>query len=148
MAEPTSIVQLLPLKHIKAEAGDIFHIMRNDSPSYKGFGEVYISTIKPGFIKGWKRHKEMTLNIVVPVGAIFFVLYDNRSSSFNNHQITEIRLSPENYCRLTIPPGIWMAFKCEGDKESMLINFADIVHNPSESDSLELTTKEIPYEWK
>ena len=148
MAEITSALQLTPIKHIKADAGDIFHIIQNDSPLYKGFGEVYISSIKPGFTKGWKRHKEMTLNIVVPVGEILFVLYDNRGNDSTQHKIQEIKLSPENYNRLTVPPGIWMAFKCQGDKESLLVNFADIKHDPSESDSLELTTKVIPYEWK
>lgn len=148
MALIPSKIQLTPAKHFEGVAGDIFHIMRSDSPIYEKFGEVYISTIKPGCIKGWKKHKRMTLNIVVPVGEILFVFYDDREKDTTNGMIQEFRLSAAPYQRLTVPPGIWMAFKCIGDKESFLVNFADILHDPSEADTLDLTTKEIPYEWK
>ena len=141
-------VYLTPLKHIQGSAGDIFHIMRNDGELFKRFGEVYISTIRPGHIKGWKRHKKMTLNIAVPSGRILFVLYDNRKNDTARNKIQEIILSPDEYNLLTVPPGIWMAFKCETNTESFLINFADIVHDPSESDTLDINNDTIPYEWK
>lgn len=136
-------VRVTPVRHIPGNAGDIFHIMKNDAAGFNGFGEVYISTIKPGFIKGWKRHTRMTLNIVVPVGMIRFVLYDE-----NVRKIQEVVLSPDHYSRLTVPPGIWMAFKGEADKESFLVNFADIMHDPAEADNLALDNTVIPYEWK
>ena len=136
-------VQLTSLKHIAGTAGDIFHIMRSDTPLFKGFGEVYVSTIKPGNIKGWKRHNKMTLNIAVPSGSIRFVLYEE-----SDKKIQEVILSPDNYNRLTVPPGLWMAFQCEGDEEAFLVNFADIPHNPTEADSLELDNSIIPYAWK
>ncbi|MEI9806542.1 MAG: WxcM-like domain-containing protein [Bacteroidota bacterium] len=143
MDELIAGVQLTPLKHIPGNAGDIFHVMKNDSAGYKGFGEVYISTVKNGFVKGWKRHTKMTLNIVVPVGRIRFVLYDEGTK-----KVQEIILSPENYNRLTVTPGIWMAFKGEANGESLLVNFADIQHDPAEADNLTLDNTAIPYEWK
>jgi len=85
----------------------------------------------------------MTLNIVVPAGKIHFILYDEYSGEFR-----EITLSPDNYRRLTVSPGIWIAFRGDGDRESMLINFADIPHDPAETDNLELVNSLIPYEWK
>lgn len=136
-------VQLTPVKHIAGEAGTIFHIMKNNSAGFKAFGEVYISTIKPGIIKGWKKHTLMTLNIVVPIGQIRFVLYDDTEK-----KIQEIVLSPENYNRLTVPPGIWMAFKGEAKQESFLVNFADIQHDPAEAENLAIDNQIIPYEWK
>ena len=38
--------------------------------------EAYFSIIKPGYIKAWKLHKKMTMNIVVPIGSVQFVFYD------------------------------------------------------------------------
>ena len=136
-------IQVTRLKHIPGNAGDIFHIIKKDSPGFKGFGEVYISTIKQGFVKGWKQHTKMTLNIVVPIGRIRFVLFDEK-----NKEMQEVTLSPENYNRLTVPPGIWMAFKGESEQESFLINFADIPHDPAEANNMDLENTLIPYEWK
>lgn len=143
MDELIAGVQLTPLKHIPGNAGDIFHIMKKDSPGYEGFGEVYISTVKPGFVKGWKRHTRMTLNIVVPFGRIRFVLYDDSSKKKK-----EIILSPDNYNRLTVPPGLWMAFRGEANIESFLVNFANIPHDPAEAENLAIDNNIIPYEWK
>ncbi|MBC7947571.1 MAG: WxcM-like domain-containing protein [Chitinophagaceae bacterium] len=135
-------IEMTPLKHIRGDAGDIFHIMRSDAAGFKGFGEVYISTVKPGNRKGWKRHTKMTLNLVVPFGKIRFVLYEQQTGIFQ-----EVVLSPEDYHRLTVPPGIWMAFQNEGTEESFLINFASIPHDPTEAETLQLDNTVIPYAW-
>lgn len=54
------------LKKIDVAGGDVYHLIRADSVGYKSFGEVYISFVKPGINKGWKLHKRMTLNLIVP----------------------------------------------------------------------------------
>ena len=130
-------------KHITTPSGDIFHIMRKDVESYNGFGEVYISSVKQEAIKGWKKHTKMRLNIVVPSGSIRFVLYNPETK-----EKAEILLSPENYKRLTVEPGIWMAFRGESAGISMLVNFADIPHDPSEAESLGLDQPPVDHEWQ
>ena len=72
--------------------------------------------------------KEMILNIVVPIGAIHFVLFDGRVASKTYRNYQEVILSKDNYCRLTIPNMIWVGFKGVGDDESLLLNIASIVH--------------------
>ena len=52
-------------------------------------------------------------------------------------------LSRENYQRLTIKPGLWVAFSGI-DNINMLINVASIEHNPSESENKPLC--DIEYE--
>ena len=65
----------------------------------------------------------MTLNLVVPVGAVKFVIYDDREGSPTRGQFEEITLSPEScYQRLTVAPGLWMAFYGEGEGISMLMD--------------------------
>lgn len=137
-----SQVVISPMKHFQGADGDIFHIMRKDFPGFIDFGEVYISTVKVGRIKGWKKHEKMTLNIVVPIGQMKFVLFDEVNNLFS-----EVYLSKDKYQRMTVPPGIWMGFQCMGEQESMLINFADIPHDPTEAAVLPLDNQLIRYQW-
>ena len=72
-------VILTPLKKIYNSKGDIFHAMKKSDKGFAGFGEAYFSTVKTGEIKGWKKHKEMMLNLIVIKGEIEFVIYDNHN---------------------------------------------------------------------
>ena len=89
-------VTLTPLKKITHPKGDVFHAMKASDESFHGFGEAYFSCIKLGQIKGWKRHHNMMLNIIVPVGEIQFVMFDDRNS--NEERFQEVVLSINNYC--------------------------------------------------
>ena len=75
-------VILTPLKKIYHPKGDIYHAMKKSDEGYNGFGEVYFSTIHKNDIKGWKKHLKMTLNIVVPIGEIKFVVYNLDTKEF------------------------------------------------------------------
>ena len=132
-------VILTPLKQIHNPKGDIFHAMKKSDDGFDGFGEAYFSTIHKGYIKGWKKHTKMTLNLVVPVGKIEFVIYDENTKEFFN-----VELSQNNYQRLTVKPNLWMAFRGV-EENSMLLNLASIEHEPSEAINVELS--EIKYEW-
>lgn len=133
-------VILTPLKQIYHPKGDIFHAMKKSDIGFDGFGEAYFSTINQNDIKGWKKHTKMTLNIVVPVGNIEFVVYDENSKEFFS-----TKLSHNNYQRLTVKSGLWMAFKGL-DKYNMLLNLASIEHDPNEA--INIGIEEIKYEWK
>ena len=137
-------VIITPLKVIKVDEGSVFHGIKSSDKGYVSFGEAYFSCIKSGEIKGWKRHQKMTLNIIVPVGEIQFALFDDRNNSENKFQ--DVVLSLNNYCRLTVPPMVWMAFKGLSDSESLLLNIASIAHNPNESESKKLN--EIEFIWR
>ena len=132
-------VILTPLKQIYHPKGDIFHAMKKSDIGFDGFGEAYFSTINQNDIKGWKKHTKMTLNIIVPVGNIEFVVYDENSKEFFS-----TKLSHNNYQRLTIKAGLWMAFKGL-DKYNMLLNLASIEHDPNEA--INIGIEEIKYEW-
>ena len=125
-------VELTPLKKIANPLGDVFHGMKSSDKGFNGFHEAYFSTIKHGVIKPWKKHLQMTLNLIVPVGEIRFVLLDNRENSSTKDQFMDVSLSIENYYRLTVPPEIWVGFKGEGNSTNLLLNVANLSHNPSE----------------
>ena len=136
-------VVLTSLDVIDLVGGNVFHIMKKSSPGYQSFGEAYFSQINQGVIKAWKRHKIMTLNIVVPVGSIKFVLFDDRDES--NAIFQELIISRDNYIRLTVPPNIWVGFQGLANKESMLLNISNIEHDYKEA--VRLDVDEINYDW-
>lgn len=139
-------VELHPLKHIIVPKGDIFHALKSTDEGYTGFGEAYFSQIESGVVKGWKRHNRMTLNIIVPVGKIKFVVYDDREDSETKGMFQEIILSPEdNYQRLTLAPGLWMAFQGMSENISMLMDIIPEPHDPSEADRKDI--EEIEYKF-
>lgn len=138
-------VVLTPLKLIEGHAGNVMHALKQYESSFAGFGEAYFSTVQYNAVKGWKKHKRMVLNIVVPVGAIHFVLYDGRSESNTFRQVQEVILGPQQYQRLTVPPGVWMAFKGMSPGLNVLLNIASIPHTPDEAENLPLENDRIPY---
>lgn len=121
------------------------HALKQHESSFQGFGEAYFSTVEKQAVKGWKKHMRMVLNLIVPSGAIRFVLYDDRPASKSFQTIQELILSKENYQRLTVPPGIWMAFQGISDGLNMLLNIASIPHDPTEADSLPVQNELIPF---
>ena len=138
-------VQLTSLKIINTPGGDVLHGMKNDDPGFAGFGEAYFSIVNPGTVKGWKRHKLMTLNLVVCFGKVRFVIYDDRRDQEDN-LFQEVILSSDNYSRLTVPPMMWMGFQGVGTESNMLLNMVDIEHSAEEIDRLELN--DINFNWE
>ena len=138
-------VILTPLKQIVNSKGDLYHAMKQSDIGYESFGEAYFSTVNKDDIKGWKKHTKMVLNLIVPIGAVQFVIYDDRVNSSTYNQFFSVELSQKNYQRLTIPAGVWMAFKGISESLNMLLNIASIEHDPTESISKQLT--DINYTW-
>ena len=137
-------VSLTPLKIISTPGGDVLHAIKNKDYGFIDFGEAYFSEVEFKKIKAWKRHTMMTLNIIVPIGKINFVLFDDRLIH-NEIQFQEIIMSRDNYMRLTIPPMIWVGFQGLSKEKSLLLNIADISHNPDEVDNEKLN--KFKYNW-
>lgn len=138
-------VVITPLKIIEVEGGNVLHAMKKNDPGYEGFGEAYFSIVKAGAIKAWKRHSNMTLNLVACQGVVKFVIFDDRKKLNSPLIYKEVILSRENFCRLTIPPMVWFGFQGI-DEVNMIINIANIEHNVDEVDRKRLS--EIKYIWK
>ena len=137
-------ITLTPLKIIDVPDGNVMHALRKNDLEFSGFGEAYFSEIQPNRVKAWKRHRRMTLNLIVPNGEIRFILFDDRPNS--ESQFQEVKLSKKNYYRLTVPPMIWVGFQGLSMEESILLNIADIMHDPSEVDNK--SVEEINFNWE
>ena len=133
-------ILVTPLRRFQVEGGDVLHAMKNSDSGYVNFGEAYFSLIKVGAIKAWKRHLRMTLNIVVPFGEVIYAFLDEQGT------IREELVSENRYVRLTVPPGIWFGFKGLYAPYSIMMNVADIPHDPTEIERK--TMHQIKYDWK
>lgn len=136
------------LRVIPDERGKVMHMLRANAPHFTKFGEVYFSVINPGVVKGWKQHKKMTQNFAVPVGQMELVLFDARPDSKTKGKIVELSIGESNYCLVTIPPGIIYSFKGASSVPVLLVNCADLPHDPEESLVFDLKSTDIPYNWK
>lgn len=128
------------LKKIPVDGGDVCHVLKKDAIGFIGFGEAYISQVFHRSIKGWKLHKKMTMNLVVPEGAVKFVFFDGEGNSR-----VEV-IGEQNYQRLTVPPGIWFGFQGLSEKRSLVLNIADLEHDPNEV--IRKKISEIDYDWE
>jgi dTDP-4-dehydrorhamnose 3,5-epimerase len=126
-------VLINPLKRIYHPKGDLFHAMKKSDPGFFGFGEAYFTTIHQGETKGWKRHNRMYMNLIIPVGMVRFYIHDDRNSSTISYD-----MGGDNYARLSVSPGLWMAFHGLSSGLNLILNISSIEHDPEEADNCPL----------
>ena len=91
-------------------------------------------------------HKLMTLNLIVPNGNINIVTMDCRKTSSKEPKVMSFQLGECNYMRLTIPPNIYVAFQGISKETNLLLNIADMEHDPNEAENLPLDS--FSYDWE
>ena len=133
-------IQKKKLNIIQNSNGPIMHGLKKSDPSFEGFGEVYFSTVRYQSIKAWKRHLRMTLNLIVPIGTVKFVFYDEEKNIFEEHIIGR-----NDYFRITVLPKIWFGFKGLDKYENIVMNFANLEHDPKEHEIKD--TNYLNYSW-
>jgi dTDP-4-dehydrorhamnose 3,5-epimerase len=138
---------LVPLRQIGDERGKVMHMLRSDAPFYKGFGEIYFSTVNPGFVKAWHLQLATIRHYAVLAGTARVVLYDDRDGSATSAAVNEFVLGEDNYHLLVIPSGVWSGFAAIGDQRALIADCTTRPHDPADvrrRDSLDPT---IPYRW-
>ena len=140
-------IEIIPLRRIPDERGTIYHMLKCSDPHFRQFGEIYFSTVYPGVVKGWHKHREMTLNYTCIFGRIKLVLYDERENSSTKGTSLEIFLGPDNYALVIIPPDVWNGFKGLSDPYAIVANCCTHPHDPSRSVRLDPFQNHIPYDW-
>lgn len=140
-------MQVVPLRRIPDERGTVMHMLRSTDKHFLQFGEIYFSTVYRGAIKGWHRHRDVTLNYACVFGRVKLVLFDDRESSPSRGQVEEIFLGPDNYSLVVIPPGLWNGFKGMSDPFAIVANCATLPHDPARAERHDPFVSHIPYDW-
>lgn len=136
------------MKQIVDDRGSVLHFFRCDDIEYTNFGECYFSEAFPGSVKAWKRHRQQTQNLIVPVGRLRLVIFDDRIDSVTRGKIEVLELGrPERYQRIGIPPGLWYGFTALGTSPALVVNLVDYPHDPLECERLPEDDRHIPYRW-
>ena len=137
-------INITALQTIPTQGGMVRHVIKKTEKDFLEFGEAYLSYIEKGQIRGWKRHKKMTMNIVVPSGAVKFVFIVTNGQG--ESEMETLVVGEENYARLSIPPSTWFAFQGVGADKNIILNISNIEHDPEESEGVSLDT--FPFSWE
>ena len=143
-------VKVKKLKLIPDDRGRLMEILRHDEPLFQKFGQVYMTTAKPGVTKAWHYHKNQDDHFTCISGRMRLGLYDARKGSPTFGEVNEFIVSLEDPMLVVIPRGVYHGFKCVSDVEAVVINVPTEAYNPKEPDEYRVDAFEndIPYDWK
>jgi dTDP-4-dehydrorhamnose 3,5-epimerase len=127
-----NLIKVYQLSRIPLDGGDILKIYKKSDNDFL-FKEIYFTNIDYNFVKGWKMHKLMTMNLIVPVGEVEFYFVSSDFKSKKN-----IVIGKSNYSRLQVPPNIWFSFKGLDSNTNLVCNLASIEHEPNEVSRIKL----------
>jgi len=143
-------VNIKKLKKLSDERGFLMEILRCDDPLFNKFGQVYMTTAKPGYVKAWHYHKKQTDNFVCVKGKIRVGLYDGREHSKTKGEVQEVILSLDDPILLQIPPQVFHGFESNWDEESIIINIPTELYSYKTPDEYRIDpfNNDIPFKWK
>ncbi len=137
------------LKVIPDERGFLMEMLRCDDPFFQKFGQVYLSVVNPGVVKGWHYHTIQTDHFVIVKGMAKVVLYDRRPDSPTHGDVAEFFLGEQNPTLVTIPPLVLHGMKGISAEPAYLINIPTEPYNYDEPDEFRVAPRsdEVPYDW-
>ena len=136
------LISVIDMKNIHLNDGNVMHFLKKNDKSFRGFGEVYFSWILKNKIKGWKKQKKNTMNLIVPVGKVKFVFFKDEIL----RGFFSIIIGENNYKRITVPPNLWYGFKNLDKKKSLIVNLVDNEHNPTDIENKALNS--LNFDWQ
>ena len=142
-------VQTKKLKWLCDDRGRLMEMIRCNDDIFRGFGQVYATTVKPGVVKAWHYHKKQEDSFVPLIGQLRIGLYDARDNSATKGQVEEYLLDSANPCVLQIPRGIFHGFECVGDIEAMVLNVPNMPYDHEHPDEYRVDPfkNDIPFKW-
>jgi dTDP-4-dehydrorhamnose 3,5-epimerase len=139
------------IRTIPDERGRVIEMLRSDDPLFQKFGQVYVTTVYPGVVKGWHYHKVQTDFVCCVSGMIKLVVCQPKESipGMNATQVAQYFIGEHNPQLITIPPGVYHGWKGIGEKESVVMCVSSEPYNYESPDEYRVDphNNEIPYYW-
>ncbi len=137
------------LRMIPDERGYLMEMLRSDWPEYERFGQVYVTAVYPGVVKGWHYHKIQTDHFICLHGMAKVVLYDDREGSKTRGEVNEFFMGWQRPRLLKIPPGVLHGFKGISDDITLIVNVPTELYNYDQPDEYRLPahSDQVPYDW-
>lgn len=144
------------LRWYSDQRGSLSVLLRSDQQELNGseIGQIYVTTVRPGVVKAWHRHKEQTDRMVGLRGQTLLVLMDGREDSPSYGAVVEQVLGDRHHTLVMIPPGVWHGLKCLGEEESMVLNAPSRPYSLEDPDEERAAPHEPPaagltrYDWR
>ena len=137
------------LRLIPDGRGYLMEILRADDSVFSNFGQVYITTVYPGIIKGWHYHKIQTDMLTVVSGMAKIALYDDRPDSPTYDEVNEFFVGPLNPQLIVVPPGVLHGFVAVGLQMATLLNCPTHPYNYENPDEHRVPPHGVvPYTWE
>ncbi|MBN1295360.1 dTDP-4-dehydrorhamnose 3,5-epimerase family protein [bacterium] len=142
-------VKTRQLKRIPDERGYLMEMFRSDWPEFSEFGQVYITAVYSGVVKGWHYHELQDDTFVCVSGMAKVVLYDARKESPTFGRINEFFIGVLNPMLVQIPKGVYHGFKGISEEVTLIVNIPTKTYNYAKPDEYRLPahTDQIPYDW-
>ena len=103
------------------ERGFLYEMLRADDPFVQQFGQLYLTAVYPGIVKGWHWHKLQTDHFVCVKGMAKVVLYDRREGSPSHGEVNEFFMGERNPILLVIPKGVLHGMKGTGTETEQTV---------------------------
>lgn len=141
------------------ERGYLMECVRCDDPSFKGFGQAYISAVYGDVVKAWHKHQKQTDKVVCVKGMIKLVLYSNKPED-SGPKMMELCIGERNPVSVQIPPGVWHGWMGLDSGLNLVLNVPDLPYNASNPDEIRCApisfpppsvlsdNPPIPYHWQ
>jgi len=142
-------VKVKPLKVIPDERGYLMEMLRDDDEFFQRFGQVYLSVVYPGVVKGWHYHTKQTDHFVFVKGMAKVVLYDPREGSRTRGEVGEFFMGEQNRILLVIPPLVLHGMKGIGAEPAFLVNVPTehYVYGDPDEHRVAPHGGGVPYDW-
>ena len=138
------------LRVIPDERGMLMEMLRDDDEFFQKFGQVYLSIVYPGVVKGWHFHRKQTDHFVFVRGMAKVVLYDNREACKTRGEINEFFMGEQNPILLVIPPLVLHGMKGVGTEPAYLVNIPTEHYDYDHPDEYRIDphSPDVPYRWE
>lgn len=137
------------LRLIPDERGFLMEMLRSDWPEFQQFGQVYVTAVYPGVVKGWHYHKKQDDHFICVSGMAKVVLYDAREGSATRGQVNEFFIGQLNPMLVKIPRGVYHGFKGIGEEVALIVNVPTELYKYEDPDEFRVPAHSdaIPYDW-
>lgn len=123
------------------------HMLRRTDPHFIEFGEIYFTTVYRNVVKGWHRHREMSLNYACVHGRVKLVVFDDRPGSPSRGSLMEVFLGTDSHLLAVVPPGVWNGMKGMSEPFALVANCATHPHDPARTERADPFGDTVPYDW-
>lgn len=116
------------------DRGYLMEILRDDSPTFTKFGQVYmVGNVAKGTVRAFHRHRELVDWFFISHGTAKFAFVDGRLDSPTYQHMHTVTIGDRRPACITVPPGVWHGWMSLTD-DTQLISVASESHDPSKSD--------------